>query len=130
MIWLKKHSPDLLVNLLDEIDKYHTLVKAIDIKYQLETVNNSNITLSDRKNVIAALQLTREDLVRALKSDRILRENKQILASNTELLTNNLAALQALQINASADEYGRLLNQSVQISLTVQEEMRKLLNQR
>lgn len=130
LIWLKKHSPDLLVNLLDEIDKYHTLIKAIDIKYQLETVSNSNISLGDRKKVIAALQLTREDLVRALKSDRILRENKNLLVTNTEFLTNNLAAIHALQINASADEYGRLLNQSLQISLTVQEEMRKLLNQR
>ncbi|MFB2894229.1 hypothetical protein ACE1CI_15065 [Aerosakkonemataceae cyanobacterium BLCC-F50] len=129
LIWLKKHSPDLLVNLLDEVDKYHAVVKAIDIKYQLETVSNSSSSLDERKKVIAALQLTREDLVRALKSDRILRENKHLLPTNTELLTNNLAALQALQINANANEYGRLLNESVQISLTVQEEMRKLLNQ-
>ena len=68
--------------------------------------------------------------MRALKSDRILRENKHLLANNAEILTNNLAAIQALQINANTDEYGRLLNESLQISLTVQEEMRKLLNQR
>ncbi|MFB2938085.1 hypothetical protein ACE1B6_22790 [Aerosakkonemataceae cyanobacterium BLCC-F154] len=130
LIWLKKHSPDILVNLLDEIDKYHAVVKAIDIKHQLEKVSNFHTNCSDRKQVIVALQLTREDLVRALKSDRILRENKNLLPNNAELLTNNLAALQTLQINANADEYGRLINQSWQISLTVQEEMRKLLNQR
>lgn len=130
LIWLKKHSPDILVNLLDEIDKYHALVKAIDIKHQLEKISNSHPSCSERKQVITALQLTREDLVRGLKSDRILRENKNLLANNAEILTNNLAAIQALQINTNADEYGRLLNQSLQISLTVQEEMRKLLNQR
>jgi len=53
----------------------------------------------------------------------------QLLTQDLLGLENNLAALQALQINASANEYGRLLNESVQISLTVQEEMRKLLNQ-
>lgn len=130
LIWLKKHSPALLVNLLDEVDKYHAVLKAIDIKYQLERLGNSITSLNERKKVIAALQLTREDLVRALKSERILRENKHLLITNSELLANNLAALQALQVHASADEYGHLLNESLQISLSVQEEMRKLLNQR
>jgi len=129
LFWLKKHSPELLVNLLDEVDRYHAVLKAIDLNDQLEKVGNNSYNLTDRLKVIAALQLTREDLVRALRSERILRENKHLLTTNAELFANNLSALQALQVNTDAGEYKRLLNESLQIGLTVQEEMRKLLNQ-
>jgi hypothetical protein len=41
------------------------------------------------------MQLIREDLVRALKSERILRDNKKLLANNLDLVVNNLANLQS-----------------------------------
>jgi hypothetical protein len=39
-------------------------------------------------------------------------------------------ALNALQINDKASEHGRLLNEALQIVVDVQEEMRKLQDQR
>lgn len=128
--WLKKKSPDLLVSLLSEVDRYHAVLKAIDIHDKLEGAGTQLSNLGDRTKAIAALRLTRQDLVRAFKSERILREHKDLLISNTELFANNLAALIALQVSDRAGEYGRLLNESLQIGLTVQEEMRKLQNQR
>ncbi len=118
--------PHVLTTLLDEVDKYHAVVQAIDIHDQLANSGHSSISVQDREKVIAALQLIREDLVRALKSERILRDNKRLLANNQELLVNNLANLQALEVSNQAGEYGQLLNQSLQIALDVQAEIRKL----
>ncbi|MFB2921786.1 MULTISPECIES: hypothetical protein [Aerosakkonema] len=128
--WLKKHSPQLLVNLLDDIDRYHAVLTAIDISDRLEIAGSANPNLTDRSQVIQALQLTREDLIRALMSEKILRENKNSIAANPELFSNNLRSLEAMQVNDRAGEYGRLLNEALQIGIGVQAEMRKLQNQR
>ncbi|MBD2439370.1 hypothetical protein [Nostoc sp. FACHB-110] len=122
-LWRRFTCSQALTILLDEVDQYHRVVKAIDIHDQLATSGNS---LNDREQVIAALQLIREDLVRALKTERILRDNKTLLNSNQELFVNNLANLQALQLSTQAGDYAQLLNQSLQIALDVQAQVRKL----
>ena len=125
-LWRKFTSPHVLTILLDEVDKYHSVIQAIDINDQLRDSGHTHSNINDREKVISALKLIREDLVRALKSERILRDNRQLLANNQELLVNNLANLQTLQVSNQAGEYGQLLNQSLQIALDVQAEIRKL----
>jgi hypothetical protein len=125
-IWRKVVFSKSVSTLLDEVDKYHNLIKAIYINDQLALSGNTQSNLNDREKIIAALQLIREDLVRALKTERILRDNKQLLADNHELLANNLANLEALQLSDKASDYAQLLNQSFQIALDVQAEIKKL----
>jgi len=125
-LWRQLTCPEGLTILLDEVDKYHDLVSAIDINDQLAASGNVESSFHDRDQVIAALQLIREDLVRALKTERILRDNKKLLANNQELFVNNLASLQALQVSSQAGEYAQVLNQSLQIAIDVQAEIRKL----
>ncbi|MBH8573331.1 hypothetical protein I8752_09960 [Nostocaceae cyanobacterium CENA369] len=126
VLWRRITFPKALTILLDEVDKYHTVVQAIDINDQLATSGNSQSSINDREKVITALQLIRENLVLALKSERILRDNKKLLANNQELFVNNLANLQALQVSSQASEYSQLLNQSLQIAFDVQAEIKKL----
>ncbi|MEH2375597.1 hypothetical protein [Nostoc sp.] len=125
-LWRQLTCPEGLTILLDEVDKYHDLIHAIDINDQLAASGNVESSIQDRDKVTAALQLIREDLVRALKTERILRDNKKLLANNQELFVNNLASLQALQLSSQAGEYAQLLNQSLQIAIDVQAEIRKL----
>ena len=86
------------------------------------------MVIREREKVIAALKLTRNDLIRALKTERILRENQNFILRNTELFTNNLATLTAMQVTEEATEHGRLLNEALQIALDVQLEMKRLQN--
>ncbi len=65
-----------------------------------------------------------------MKTERILRDNKKLLANNQELFVNNLANLQALQLSSQAGEYAQFLNESLQIALDVQAEIRKLQSPR
>lgn len=128
--WRLKTCPKVVTVLLDEVDRYHAVIQSIHINDQLATSGNKTSHIEDREKVISGLQLIREDLVRALKTERILRDNKELLANNNELSINNLSNLQALQVSTEASEYAQVLNQSLQIAIDVQAEIRKLQSQR
>lgn len=115
-----------LIALFDDVERYNDIINAIDINDQIEAAGNPEVTLKDREKVIEALELTRSDLVRALRTERILRKNKQFIDRNPELFANNLTALAALQVSDRASEQGRLLNEALQVALSTREEMKKL----
>ena len=115
-----------LINLFDDVDRYNGIIEAIEINDRIEDAGNAAVKIGDRAKVIQALQLIREDLVRALKTERILRENKKFVATNSELFANNLRTLNSLQISDRATEQGRLLKEALQVAVGVQAEMKKL----
>ncbi len=124
--WRRFIYPNTLKILLNEVDKYHAVIQEIDYLDQQAVSENPKSNINDRETVILALQLLREDLVRALKMERILRDNKKLLADNQELFVNNLAHLQALQVSSQAGEYAPIINQLLQIADRVQALIRKL----
>jgi hypothetical protein len=127
---VKKNMTKSLQILLNDVKRYNTIIKVIDINDQIEEAGNPEIIINKREGVIEALRLTKSDLIRALKTEKILRENKNFILTNTELFVNNLATLTAMQVNEQATEHGRLLNEALQIALDVQHEMKRLQTQR
>ncbi len=127
--FLKRNMTNSLRILLNEVERYNSVIKAIDINDQIEEVGNLGVSIQEREKVLLALELTRNDLIRALKTERILRENKSFMITNADLFTNNLAALASMQITEEATEHGKLLNEALQISLDVQQEMKNLQSQ-
>lgn len=123
---LKKKMTNSLKILLEDVNRYNSVIKAIDINDQIESAGHKQVSIKERKRVLEALRLTRADLVRALTTERILRENQKFLLSNTELFTNNLTTLISMQVTEQAHDHGRLLNEALQIALDVQYEMRRL----
>ncbi|HEY9728308.1 MAG TPA: hypothetical protein V6D50_17795 [Chroococcales cyanobacterium] len=118
-----------IIPLLEEVSKYNQLAKILEVQDQLEAAGNPGI-LSNREKTLEALELTRADLVRALKTERILRENKDIINMQPELFENNLIALTTLQVSQQATESGQMLNEALQVAVVVREEMKKLQNPR
>ncbi|MBW4522000.1 MAG: gustatory receptor family protein [Scytolyngbya sp. HA4215-MV1] len=117
-----------LMHLLDEIDRYHQVLAAIDLLDQLEAVD-SQVNLANRQDALAALSLTRNSLVSALMTEKILRESRGLLARRHDLVTNienNLSALQTIEINNRANEYGQLLNAALQIGMSVHAEIQQV----
>ncbi|AFZ26523.1 hypothetical protein Cylst_4438 [Cylindrospermum stagnale PCC 7417] len=127
--FFKSNITNSLRILLNDVERYNAVIKAIDINDQIEEAGNPDVSIQERDRVIAALKLTRADLIRALRTEKILRENKTFILSNTELFVNNLAALTTMQVNEQATEHGRLLNEALQIAIDVQYEMRRLQSQ-
>jgi predicted nucleic acid-binding protein len=117
-----------LCRLLDEVDRYNEMIAAIRILDELETVNQT-AAFNDRSDVLQALQTTRESLLCALMTEKILRKHKRFLARKQELLTQletNLVTLQTLQLTTEANDYGQLLNDALQIALAVKREVDRL----
>ena len=67
--WLRKRQK----NLLEEVDKYNTVIKAIEINDQLVAAGNKSTIVIDREKMMANLKTTRDNLTCALKTERILR---------------------------------------------------------
>ena len=131
--WVKAKPLQTLAGLLDEVEKYHEVIKALDIIDRLTAAGNLQANVINRGDAIEALQITRESLVCALRTERILRENKDFIGRRYELFANiesNLAALMALDVSDRATEYGRLLNEALEIGMSVHKEVRKLQNER
>lgn len=112
-----------LNNLFREVKKHNQIVKDIHVLDQLREAGNP-VGLSDREQVLEALRLTRGHLVRAFRTERILRENPDF---KREQFRIDLTAYHALQISEEASDYGRLLDAALQVGVEVQEEMVKLL---
>ena len=131
--WVKAKPLATLAGLLDEVEKYHEVIQALDIIDRLTAAGNLQANLISREDAIEALQITRESLVGALRTERILRENKDFIGRRYELFANiesNLAALMAVDVSDRATEYGRLLNEALEIGMSVHKEVRKLQNGR
>ncbi|NCR53693.1 MAG: hypothetical protein GPJ10_09790 [Microcystis aeruginosa L211-07] len=109
-----------------EINQYYQLILNINTLDQLEAVGNP-VKLNEREKVLEALRINRENLVRALQTERILRENPQF---RPEQFNIDLSDLRTLQATEKATEYGRFLDEALQIGVSVQTEMRKLENKR
>jgi hypothetical protein len=126
---VKQNITHSLKILLKDVERYNDVIKAIHINDQIEAAGNPGVRLKERKKVIEALKLTRADLVRALKTERIFRENKEFMVNKLELFADNLVTLAAMQVSEQASEHGRLLNETLQIALDVEHEMRSLQSQ-
>ncbi|NJO76236.1 MAG: hypothetical protein HC833_22290 [Leptolyngbyaceae cyanobacterium RM1_406_9] len=127
-MWQKGKSLKLLAHLLDEVDKHNEIIAAVDVIDELGAIKNSTISLIDRGEVLAALTATRESLVCALMTEKILRKHKRFIARRHELFSNietSLVTLQHLRVTSQADEYGQLLNEALQIGMSVHQEMKQ-----
>ncbi|MGB3535149.1 MAG: hypothetical protein WBA13_16750 [Microcoleaceae cyanobacterium] len=118
-----------LIRILDSINQYNAIIKAINLNDELESVGNSHIKFNNRPQIISAMKLVREDLIRAMKSERILRKNKKLLAHHDHLFATNLTALTGLQISNRSTQQGRILNEALQIVTDVQAELQHIQNQ-
>jgi hypothetical protein len=114
-----------LIRILEDIDRYHAILKAIHLNDELEAVGNTHIQLYHRDRVIAAMQLIREDLIRAMQTERILRKNRKFLAEHHHLFVTNLNTLRGLQISDCSTEHGRLLNEALEIATHIQAELKQ-----
>ncbi|EDX86151.1 hypothetical protein S7335_3854 [Synechococcus sp. PCC 7335] len=120
-----------LSHLLDEIDRFNEVVSAVEILEELGAAKNTlsypgKPSLENREGVIEALHLTRESLVCGLMTERIMRKHQQFMARRQEMfhsIERNLATLQLLWVSDEASDYGRLLNEAIQIGTSVHQEL-------
>lgn len=122
-MWLKARHLRSLIRLLDEVDHYHQVLQAVDLFEQLGGAEQTQTT------ILEALNKARESLIAGLMTEKILRQNRGLLSRRQALLDNieqNLITLQAIELQHQAQTYSDILNQAVDISIRVQDEVTQL----
>jgi hypothetical protein len=116
----------VLSHLLDEIDRFNEMVAAVEILEELGSTQNSRLNLENRDEVMEALHLTRESLICGLMTERVMRKHQRFMARRQEMFASierNLVVLQGFQVRDEASDYGRLLNEAIQIGTSVHREL-------
>lgn len=108
-----------LVNLLRDVKNHNQVIYQIDVLDQLNEVGNQ-ISLDDRATVLEALKITQENIIKALKTERILRQNPGFKPENFAV---DLASIRSLNIQEKSSEYGKLLNEALKIGISLQDEI-------
>ncbi|MBD2101825.1 hypothetical protein [Leptolyngbya sp. FACHB-261] len=125
---LKSKALKPLAHLLDEVDKYNEVVQAVAIVERLDAISSSQTHKMDRQQVIEALTIARNSLVCGLMTEKILRQNRGFLARRADLLMNietNLTTLKTMEVTSQASEYIDLLNEALQIGISVHQEVQQ-----
>ena len=126
--WQRYKALKTLSHLLDEVDRHNDIVQTIRVMDELHLAQSPAAASSmlNRTEIIAALQATRDSLISALMTERILRCHQTVLQQGRDLMGSietNLAALQALHVSNQATEYQQFLQEALEIGLAVQQEM-------
>jgi hypothetical protein len=114
----------MLMRLLDEIDRFNELVRAVAVVDRLDGIQSRQF--ENRLEILNALNVTRDSLMSGIMTERILRENRGLLSRRQDLLTHietNLSALSVMEVSDEASDYSRILNEALQIGAIVQREM-------
>ncbi|MBD2038893.1 hypothetical protein H6F76_28490 [Leptolyngbya sp. FACHB-321] len=125
---LKSKTLKPLAHLLDEVDKYNEIVQAVAIVERLDAIDSSQTHRMDRQQAIEALTIARNSLVCGLMTEKILRQNRGLLARRAALLMNietNLTTLKTMEVTSQASEYVELLNEALQIGISVHQEVQQ-----
>jgi hypothetical protein len=113
-----------------EVEKFNLMVRSLHLNDQLQAVGNPGLAPHTRQRLITALKLLRQDLMKAIQTERILRENRaivdQLTLQQSDLFITNLPSLQTLQLEAQATDIEQYLSNAVQIALDVQTQLKAL----
>ena len=122
IVIIRNKSLKKIIRLIKEVTNHNQIVKNLHTLDQLVEAGNP-IKLNDRGTVIDALRITRAGLVRALKTEKILRENPKFMP---EYFNIDLTTIESEKTTVRAVEYAELLNDALQVGVSVQQAMRKL----
>ncbi len=117
-----------LLNLLNELEHYE---KVVTIFYRMDKLISDGYMEQDKVNrqqMIAALKVTKNSFFHALKAERLVREYRQINLPDElfEILDRNLSELIDFDVQGQDSYYGRLINETLEIGISVHRELRKL----
>jgi len=118
--------PTLLGSLLDEVDRYNQtvqeLVSHVNVIDELAKAGNP-VGIKERGKIIGAFKNMRADLIRALKTEKIFRDNPNF---NPERFSIDFMPFKTLEFDEQAKDCERLVNEAIEIGSRVQEEMKNL----
>jgi hypothetical protein len=118
--FLDRLKPTPLGILLDEVEKYNRVIEEMSFVDQLEEAGNP-VTIQDRDAALNTLRQIRADMLTALKTERLFRENPDFSMKDFSL---HLSSFQTLELSEHAQEYEQFVNDALDIGLRVHADLR------
>ena len=112
--------------LFEEVERYNKLVRAIHVSDEIDAAGVEGAKIHDRVTLLKSMAIARTDLMRALKIERVMRENADVASPDFQLFNVDLTQIAAMQVEDAASQHGRLMNEAFDIAQAVQVEVRKL----
>jgi hypothetical protein len=112
---------DVLSRLLESIRRHNDLVRALSVRERLARAQGAAADDAELAPVLAAIRTMRENLVRALTVQRILRENRDVLEQAGRERSEDLVPIDALRIEGEAEHYRDVVGETVKLAAEVQE---------
>ncbi len=113
--------------LLDEIDNYnrvvHSIISHISVTDKLREIGHP-IKIKDVKPITDVFKDIRDDLIRALKTEKVFRDNPDVKLEDFAI---DFMPYRALEFDEQARECEVLVNQALEIGGRVQTKMKRLL---
>jgi hypothetical protein len=127
-VYLNSKPLIYLLNLLNELDNYERI---ITIFYRMDGLITDGYMEQDTENrhqMVQALKITKDSFIHALKAERLVREYHQVQLPNDlfHQLDRNLSDLIDFDVQGQDGHYGRLINETLEIGISVHRELRKL----
>ncbi len=131
-LWRKAKQYKILALSIAKVKKYNKLMQNLVALDEIRTVSNrdrdSNY-IQNRQAIIEALQITKNSLLDALQIEKIIVNRQNVNSDRSELfaeLENHLVALMSFESNLETNEYDRLINEVLEIGISVHRSLRKL----
>lgn len=129
-LWQRSKQLKSLAILSEKVEQYNRVIEAIELVDKLEASQITNTEqINNRKELLEALKLTKEGLLNALRVENIIRKHRSLINTRYELFNNleaNLTALMTFDPHGQVSEYGKFLDDTLQIGLTVHREIKNL----
>lgn len=125
-LWRQAKQNQYLAKLIEKVEKYNTVVDAIIF---LDKLEHSQESIHHLKEIVALLGTTKNSLINSLKVAVLVIKQKRSVSSSYQLLIdleNNLNSLMTFDIHSQASEYRQLLNNALEIGISVHKEVRNL----
>lgn len=124
--WQRSKQLTTLAHLLEEVDRHNDIIQALQVMDELAAVQAKPPRIPHRTEVMIALQTTRDSLISALMTEKILRRHQALIKRRHELfrtIETNLATLQTLHIEHQASEYQQFLQEALEIGIAVRQQI-------
>lgn len=108
-----------------ECENYNKVIQSINVKDQINNVLEYSNDPT-REEIIVALKKIRSNLIKALKIDRVLRENADVVNIARESLEITFAELQYTDITKQASQYSEFVEQVLTIGVSLNHEFEML----
>ena len=142
-LWQKAKKLKLLVKLLEKISDYNNLIGDIQILANIDRLASKNISTNPEQEqnldeFFTILNLTRNSLLNSIELENFIYDRREINKNSLSTLAldrdrllarleNNLADVTVSEIDSDRD-YREILNEAIDLGLSVHQEIRKVGN--